>query len=361
MLASQGVGDWIRHPLGRAPIYYRPQTPKTEPSATIKALRPTHLDPRGLRAYLGRRVPRDRTCFEGIHQLPPGFRWAPQASTPWSIPPDPAPERSLELRLLAPMRAAIAKGPTALALSGGLDSALLAALLKKAGLSLPVYTLSAQLPGYNELERTLETASALAIEPEVVIANAEDFVRALPDAIRAIEVPLYNLHPLSKTLLARRLHRDGIRSVITGDGADQVFAGSDPSDYIPLLDPLFEAQGVSLCAPFLELSVLRYAQDQALIDREKTALRTAAKALLPDSIRQAPKRSAYTPPLPLRPLLDSAPVEALFEHLRALGAEDLLPRSTGALNLALDRSFEQDAALVSTLSASYLLGLLEES
>ena len=198
------------------------------------------------------------------------------------------------------LESTLAKGRTAaLALSGGLDSALLAALLRRGGKSLPAYILDARLTGYRELDEALATARALEIDTHdivVVEANEADFVRALPDAIAAAEVPLFNLHPVSKLLLARRMREDGIEVAITGDGADQVFAGAAAANYIPIVGALFRAAGVELGAPFAGEDVIACARTLE-VDANKTALRRAAVGLVPDRLLTGKKTPRLTPPV----------------------------------------------------------------
>ena len=78
----------------------------------------------------------------------------------------------------------------AVALSGGLDSAVVLALLRELGARhVPAYVLAARLDGYGEVDAALATARALGAEVVVVEATGADFTRALPDCIRAVEAP----------------------------------------------------------------------------------------------------------------------------------------------------------------------------
>src|SRR5262249_38327728 len=154
--------------------------------------------------------------------------------------------------------------------------------------SFPVYVLDPQLPGYSEVERARPTADALGVSVIVVPATERDFVSALPECVCHAETPFYNLHPVSKYLLARRLRADGIRVVVTGDGADQVFAGISGLDYLPLVGALFEAQDVEVRSPFLADDVIAFAR-QFPPDPNKSVLRTLADGLVPAEVIRAPK------------------------------------------------------------------------
>ena len=86
-------------------------------------------------------------------------------------------------------------GRIALALSGGLDSAVLLALLRGRATA---YTLASSLGNYDESAQALATARALGVTVRVVKADAEDFVQHLPEVVRYAETPLYNLHPVGR-------------------------------------------------------------------------------------------------------------------------------------------------------------------
>ena len=87
-------------------------------------------------------------------------------------------------------------------------------------------TLDTRLPGHSELEQTLDTARLLGADtPEVIRVCEAELISSLPEAIAACETPLFNLHPVARFLLARSAAERGFDAILTGDGADQVFAG----------------------------------------------------------------------------------------------------------------------------------------
>jgi hypothetical protein len=194
---------------------------------------------------------------------------------------------------------------------------LLLAICRRCQPDLTIVTLATDLPGYCEREITLATANALdANEVDIIEASADDFVSALPTAIAACETPLYNLHPVSKWLLARALQQRGFDTIITGDGADQVFAGSDPRNYLPIVGAMTRAAGITLASPFLDPIVI----DSAIcygIDPQKTALRVAAAELIPREIAKRPKQPRLAPDFDLA-------------HFRSVEADASLSRMLGA-------------------------------
>ena len=146
------------------------------------------------------------------------------------------------------------------------------------------------------LEATRRTARALDVELHEIHVGATDFLDALPQAVRAVEVPLWNPHPVSKLLLGRALRREGFDAVLTGDAADQVLAGASGRDYLPLVGRLFHAEGIEPCSPFFDLGVLAHAAGRPA-DPDKTALRRVATRWLPRALTRARKAPRLFPEL----------------------------------------------------------------
>lgn len=259
-----------------------------------------------------------RTLLRDVLALPPGHRLLHSATGLRVEPVADAIDRGdLRQRLQASLQQALASGRhAALALSGGLDSALLLALLAEAGAgALPVYILAVDLPGYNELDAALDTATRLGYRATVVEVGGDAFIDALPDAIAQVEEPLFNLHPVAKLLLARAMRRDGVEVAISGDGADQVINRDRSANYLPLCNALFRAAGVQLHAPFLDPHVVSHLLALPP-DRDKPCLRELAAGLgLQTRLVRGPKHSRLTPPLPLGSLMDRRRIELLSQRL----------------------------------------------
>lgn len=327
-----------RDPFGLRRFYYHADGPQSAP--TLRALLaneevPCRLCPQGVSAHLGR-VPLDPevTCFQHIRAVRPGHRLS-RLDDNWRLDPLPPPERE-EGTLLELLTRAVARtldqGDVALALSGGLDSALLLAIVRRVlGRTIPVYSLCPSMPSYSERDRIVDVAASLDCRPVLVEAEERDFVAALPRCVAAAEVPFYNLHPVSKHLLAQRLHQDGIRRVLTGDGADQVFVGTPGWDYLPIVAALFEDSNVELCCPFLDAAVIAWARE-AGAEPDKAALRRLARDLLPASVVDAVKVSRLAPPLDLRAVLDEC---AVARAASLLGEEPTDPGDVSWVSLGL--------------------------
>ena len=280
-----------RDPLGLRRRFRRVRDGET--AASLAALLPPPseraLDPRGVATAWAEHPECDATCFAGIESLPRGR------------PLDVARAANLrELLLAATTRLATKPSPTAVAVSGGLDSALLLALLRAAGVrDVQAYTASTGLPGYDERAEAEATAQHFGHALRVVTVTDADFVDALPSCVTAMETSIYNLHPLERFFLARAVAADGHAALVTGDGADQVFAGAPPAIFLPLLSALFQQAGIGLRSPFIDAHVVGHGL-LAPPDPTKATLRALARELgVPDFVLDRRKRVRLTPPMDL--------------------------------------------------------------
>ena len=273
------------------------------------------LDPAGVRAAFGEREPDGATCIAGARRV--------LAPAPRREPPRPL--RGLLERVCATLPA----GRVALALSGGVDSAVLAALL---GARATVYTLVPGLPGYGEEAEASAVAARLGLPLRRVHVGPRDYVDSLPAVIAACECPLYNLHPVSRYLLARQVRADGFDALVTGDGADEVFCGTSGADYLPIVDALARAAGLAPVTPFLDRRVAPFVAE----DREKRALRALALELgVPGEIALRPKQPRFAPPIDLSALWDAPRIDELARSLGRTASAATDRERVGWVTLAL--------------------------
>lgn len=161
---------------------------------------------------------------------------------------------SLECLIKNYLRSQIRELDVVLALSGGLDSQVLAVMLKELGYRVHALTLRTNLPGYCEFDEAARFAEVHRLDLIEVNVKPEQFVVALSDFVRLTESPIYNLHPISKLFLARfakpYMSKNGITSLVTGDGADQIFQARSECDLYPLTVRIFREVEVPLLTPF---------------------------------------------------------------------------------------------------------------
>jgi asparagine synthase (glutamine-hydrolysing) len=190
------------------------------------------------------------TPFRGVEQLPPGATavFEPGASGPkivhrvWPMISGAAREardssvggndasvvavrESLEAAARLRLRADV---PVGSYLSGGLDSTILASLIA-ARRDVPLRTFSVQFEDaeYDETEYQQAAVTALHTDHASVRCHAADVAQVFPDVVWHAEAPLLRTAPAPLYILARLVRGSGYRVVLTGEGADEIFAGYD--------------------------------------------------------------------------------------------------------------------------------------
>ncbi|MBL0373518.1 asparagine synthase (glutamine-hydrolyzing) [Rhizobium sp. KVB221] len=113
-------------------------------------------------------------------------------------------------------------------LSGGLDSSLVAAIASEQG-GQPLRTFALAFESSEHDERLFQQIVADRLgtrHVQTVIANG-DVALDFPDVVRHTERPVIRSAPAPLFSLARTVRADGIKAVLTGEGADEIFAGYD--------------------------------------------------------------------------------------------------------------------------------------
>ena len=116
--------------------------------------------------------------------------------------------------------------PYGLFLSGGIDSAVLVALMARLS-SQPVYALTAGFPGSDAADETAQAARmarAVGAEHHVVEMTHTDFWNLAPRIAAALDDPCADGAALPSFMLARAA-RGHLKVVLNGAGADEIFGG----------------------------------------------------------------------------------------------------------------------------------------
>lgn len=207
---------------------------------------PRRLDPRGLQQAFTFWAPlAPRTALEGVRELEPGTlrrygRAGVRERRFWSPTfPRRGEERRLEPRAAAAevlgalekatsLRMLRSDVPVGSYLSGGLDSSLVATLgLRAKGARFSTFSVRFEDPEYDETRWQRLMASRLGSEHHERVVTRRDVAEVFPEVVRHAERPLLRTAPAPLFLLSRLVRESGVKVVLTGEGADEVFAGYD--------------------------------------------------------------------------------------------------------------------------------------
>ncbi len=148
--------------------------------------------------------------------------------------------RAVERRLRADV-------PVVSYLSGGVDSSLIVAMANKAlGRPIPTFTVAVKSKGLDESSEAMETARHLGCKPVVVNCGHDTLRTGYPELIATAEFPVVDTSCLGLLHLARSVHENGYKVVLTGEGADEWLGGYSWFKIHKLLGWLDKIPGVPL-------------------------------------------------------------------------------------------------------------------
>ncbi len=246
-----------RDRFGISPLYWTQQDGWLLFASEIKGLLASRMftpkaDLQGIdQVFSFAAMPGPVTCFEGVHMLLPGHYLQINPSNDDGREPlvrdhvywkmdfpnegDENPERDprkladeLEALLLqAVERRLRADVPVGAYLSGGLDSSMIVAMAcKLKGPAINTYTVRVDDPALDELSAANRTAKFIGTKAPIVQEfRPEHALEIYPELIQAAEAPVIDTSCASLLLLARRVHANGQKVVLTGEGADEWLAG----------------------------------------------------------------------------------------------------------------------------------------
>ncbi|MDY6843919.1 MAG: asparagine synthase-related protein, partial [Thermodesulfobacteriota bacterium] len=290
-----------RDPIGIKPLYYSETQEALLFASELKALAPF--------------------CHT-IREFPPGTSFHSQSgfSTFYTIPetiPQDAPINTYCKRVRETLEKAVVKRlmsdvPLGAFLSGGLDSSIIAALAKQHIDEL--HTFSVGIEGSNDLQAARLVSRHLNTVHHEYIITPEEVIENLPKII-------YHLESFDQDLVrsaipcyfTSRLASDYVKVILTGEGADEIFAGytyyKDINNFNSLhkelhrsiaslhninlqrVDRMTMAHSIEGRVPFLDLEMIRLGQLIPIPLKlsgtppiEKWILRKAFEELLPNEI-----------------------------------------------------------------------------
>ncbi len=240
-----------RDRLGVRPLFFARRPHRFLFASEVKALFadpevPRCIDRAGLTETLtfwGTVAP--RTIFTGIQQLPPGhvaiIREGSEKIYPYWRPQFPVQDHeslqdlatnaaSLREQLIQAVRLRFLRSdvPVGAYLSGGIDSAVIAAVIVRyTDVPLETFSLRFKDSEFDEGSFQKLMARELGTTHHEVSVDARDIGASFPQVVWHTETPVLRAAPAPMFLLSRLVREHDYKVVVTGEGADEVFAGYD--------------------------------------------------------------------------------------------------------------------------------------
>jgi asparagine synthase (glutamine-hydrolysing) len=235
-----------RDRFGVRPLFYAQRKGTLYFGSEIKAILATGeveaaLDRRGLDETFTFWAPRPpRTAFAGIASLEPGTYGILKDGALWlrryyeldypeaGEEPVDVIEQLDELMLRSVgmrMRADVAVGAY---VSGGLDSSITASLAASASpQTLRTFSITFDDPRFDESDHQREVAGKVGSIHSIAAITHDNIAASFPEVLWHTETPLVRTAPAPMYHLAKLTKDSGIKVVLTGEGADELFLGYD--------------------------------------------------------------------------------------------------------------------------------------
>ena len=169
----------------------------------------------------------DRTLFDGVRQVEPGemLIWDGAVRTRRWVVARPGGDVRAALDEAVRLRT-VADAPVAVQLSGGVDSTAVAALAARHRPDVRAFTVSFAGGGdYDEVAIARASAATIGIPLEVVTLDGPAIADIWPRAVAHAEQLAVNGHLAGKWALSGAMRDAGCKVALTGEGADELFAG----------------------------------------------------------------------------------------------------------------------------------------
>ncbi|MBE1547961.1 asparagine synthase (glutamine-hydrolyzing) [Mycobacterium sp. OAS707] len=244
--SETGETHLFRDRLGVLPLYYYADTGVFAFASEIKALLPLinspSVDEDSLHDYLAHRaVPSPHTLIKGVRKLPQGHHLVVRAdgtyreSAYWELPPQAIPRAVTTAEAIQLVDSAlktsvheslVADVPVGVYLSGGVDSSLLTAMVKREHPDQVLHTFGASFGDerHDESPWARRVASLAGTSHHEVVVTADDFLDNWGKLSWHRDGPLSEPADVAIFRLAQ-LARDYVKVVLSGEGSDELFAG----------------------------------------------------------------------------------------------------------------------------------------
>lgn len=250
----------FRDRMGILPLYYYLDDDMLAFASEIKALLPAlprapEIDAASLDDYLTlRSVPAPATLFKHVRKLPAGHRlqvssagqvrieryWGiPEAGHSRSWTPEEAVEEVSDALERAVAAALVSDVPVGAYLSGGVDSSLIVALMKRLRGGADVETFAAGFgdPRHDELPFARRVSELLGTRHHEVAVEPADFLDLWPRLTWHRDAPMSEPADFAVYRLAASARRR-VTVILSGEGSDELFAGYPKYVVAPWLEPV---------------------------------------------------------------------------------------------------------------------------
>ncbi|WP_228720666.1 asparagine synthetase B family protein [Nitrogeniibacter mangrovi] len=198
------------------------------------------LSPDAVYAYLFHHmIPSPLTIFADVTRLEGGHRlewqgdtprvdawWRPVFTEPRQMDFGEAKARFMDI-IEAAVRKATDRGHVGAFLSGGTDSSTVAGMLTKVlGRPAETYSMGFDASGYDEMEYARIASKHFGTNHHEYYVTPQDLLEAIPRVARHYDQPFGNSSAAPAWLCASLARRDGIDTLLAGDGGDELFGGN---------------------------------------------------------------------------------------------------------------------------------------
>ena len=239
-----------RDRFGIKPLFYACPGDGLYLASEIKALFTAGIaarwDQEALYQHLSLCLDQDRTLFKGVFQVPPGHyllatRDHIQIIRYWDLdyplddPLSSACDAQTEADAIVQLRyhlnesvrlRMMADVPVGCFLSGGIDSStILGMACQQSEQPVQAFTVAFNHPAYNEEPIAARTAHHTGALYQSVSVTQDDFALNIEEVVWHAEMLGHNAHAIARYIQSRAVHEKGYKVVLSGDGADEIFAG----------------------------------------------------------------------------------------------------------------------------------------
>lgn len=243
----------VRDRFGIRPLFFKLESDTLYYGSEVKSLIahpdvPAELDPRAAINQLMQVMVPGSSAFKDIHALHPGhlmivkirngrleattrkywdLDFPLEKDRPAEVDPEEHVQRIREKLIESIVFRLEADVPVGCYLSGGIDSCCILGLATGAMQSpVKAFTISFDSDDYDESGIAREMARSMEADHELIHLKAADlYGDNFKDTVGFTERTFYNTLGVAKMLMSRRVRECGYKSVITGEGSDELFAG----------------------------------------------------------------------------------------------------------------------------------------